>query len=49
MSDLAKNLENELKNGDFAAVVDDFHRLEESSNEFLQTYTLLRSSYEWKN
>lgn len=49
MSDLAKNLENELKNGDFAAVVDDFHRLEESSNEFLQTYTLLRSSHEWKN
>ena len=49
MSAIARNLENDLYSKDFAEVITDFHRLEESSLEFLNTYTLLRTNYEWKN
>jgi signal transduction histidine kinase/DNA-binding response OmpR family regulator len=49
MSAIAQNLENDLYSKDFAEVIADFHRLEESSVEFLNSYTLLRTNYEWKN
>jgi signal transduction histidine kinase/DNA-binding NarL/FixJ family response regulator/HPt (histidine-containing phosphotransfer) domain-containing protein len=46
---VAADLEIELKNGDFAALDRKKRQLEESAKEFLDTYTLLYTDYEWKN
>lgn len=49
LTDFARDLESKVKNKDFAAVLSGMGRLEESCNEFLNTYTLLYTNYEWKN
>jgi len=49
MAEIARELENEVKNGNIADALSGKYRLEESANDFLSSYTLLYTDYEWKN
>jgi hypothetical protein len=49
MAEIAKELENEVKNGNIAGAIAGKARLENTANEFLDSYTLLYTDYEWKN
>lgn len=49
LSDLAKELENDLKIEQIAAVQKKMELLVEAANRFLSTYHLLSKNHEWKN
>ena len=49
MAEIARELEIEVKNGNIANAMAGKVRLEDSANDFLNSYTLLYSDYEWKN
>jgi CheY-like chemotaxis protein/HPt (histidine-containing phosphotransfer) domain-containing protein len=49
IAEIAKELENEVKNGNIAGALSGKSRLEESASDFLNSYTLLYTDYEWKN
>lgn len=49
MAEIARELENEVKNGNLAGALSGKERLEKSANDFLSSYTLLYTDYEWKN
>jgi HPt (histidine-containing phosphotransfer) domain-containing protein len=49
LSDLARDLENELKSDKIAAVQEKMEFITEAAKQFLTTYNLLNKNHEWKN
>ncbi|HPI10550.1 MAG TPA: response regulator [Catalimonadaceae bacterium] len=49
LSDLARDLENELKSDKIAAVQEKMEFITEAAKLFLTTYSLLSKNHEWKN
>jgi hypothetical protein len=46
---ISKDLENDVKTANIAAVLEKTEQLQEAAFAFLDSYKLLYTNYEWKN
>ena len=49
LSNIARNLDNDLKSDKLAAIPEHVSELRQAANQFLDSYNLLHKNHEWKN